>query len=164
MKIFDTDQLAFVSSLGLYQWSDKVIKRATRMWDIRGGYMIQHEVHLMVTPRVVVSVLMGFFLCVVFLNIRNSLTPITVLGTFTGSQLLFMFWQEEARRHFNCSSLEGMELENQGGMGTELNHWEKRLLEVKKKLNYLYSTQYFIFKMLKKNQKRLVKRKLILKD
>lgn len=23
-----------------------------------------------------------------------------------------------------------MELENQGGMGTELNHWEKRLLEV----------------------------------
>lgn len=38
--------------------------------------------------------------------------------------------QEEARRHFNCPVLEGMELENQGGMGTELNHWEKRLLEV----------------------------------
>ncbi|KAG7330970.1 hypothetical protein KOW79_004939 [Hemibagrus wyckioides] len=80
---------AFNESLGLYQWSDKVIKRATRTWDIRGGQMIQHEVHLMVTPRVV----------------------------------------EEARRHFHCSSLEGMELENQGGMGTELNHWEKRLLE-----------------------------------
>ena len=39
--------------------------------------------------------------------------------------------QEEARRHFNCPILEGMELENQGGMGTELNHWEKRLLEVR---------------------------------
>ncbi|KAI6065149.1 Leishmanolysin-like peptidase [Aix galericulata] len=37
---------------------------------------------------------------------------------------------EEARKHFNCPILEGMELENQGGMGTELNHWEKRLLEV----------------------------------
>lgn len=42
-----------------------------------------------------------------------------------------MCWQEEARRHFGCPILEGMELENQGGMGTELNHWEKRLLEVK---------------------------------
>ncbi len=39
-------------------------------------------------------------------------------------------FQEEARRHFNCPILEGMELENQGGTGTELNHWEKRLLEV----------------------------------
>lgn len=38
--------------------------------------------------------------------------------------------QEEARRHFGCPILEGMELENQGGTGTELNHWEKRLLEV----------------------------------
>ncbi|KAK1343984.1 hypothetical protein QTO34_014542, partial [Cnephaeus nilssonii] len=36
---------------------------------------------------------------------------------------------DEARKHFNCPILEGMELENQGGMGTELNHWEKRLLE-----------------------------------
>nr|XP_020635222.1 leishmanolysin-like peptidase isoform X2 [Pogona vitticeps] len=35
----------------------------------------------------------------------------------------------EARKHFDCPILEGMELENQGGMGTELNHWEKRLLE-----------------------------------
>lgn len=42
-----------------------------------------------------------------------------------------MLCQEEARRHFKCPILEGMELENQGGMGTELNHWEKRLLEVK---------------------------------
>ncbi|KAE8581715.1 hypothetical protein XENTR_v10024914 [Xenopus tropicalis] len=36
---------------------------------------------------------------------------------------------EEARKHFDCPILEGMELENQGGIGTELNHWEKRLLE-----------------------------------
>ncbi|XP_057192706.1 leishmanolysin-like peptidase isoform X2 [Triplophysa rosa] len=80
---------AYNESLGLYQWSDKVIKRATRLWDIRGGRMVRHNVHLLVTPRVV----------------------------------------EEARKHFNCSILEGMELENQGGAGTEFNHWEKRLLE-----------------------------------
>uniref|UniRef100_A0A8C5JU74 Leishmanolysin-like peptidase n=1 Tax=Junco hyemalis TaxID=40217 RepID=A0A8C5JU74_JUNHY len=76
-------------SLGLYQWSNKVVHKAVRLWDVRGGKMLRHAVHLLVTPRVV----------------------------------------EEARKHFNCPILEGMELENQGGMGTELNHWEKRLLE-----------------------------------
>uniref|UniRef100_A0A914WX98 Leishmanolysin-like peptidase n=1 Tax=Plectus sambesii TaxID=2011161 RepID=A0A914WX98_9BILA len=35
----------------------------------------------------------------------------------------------EAVRHFGCSELEGVELENQGGDGTALTHWEKRLLE-----------------------------------
>ena len=35
--------------------------------------------------------------------------------------------KEEAQRHFNCSTLEGAELENQGGKGTALAHWEKRL-------------------------------------
>ena len=38
--------------------------------------------------------------------------------------------QDEARRHFNCSSLQGVELENQGGEGTSLNHFEKRVLGV----------------------------------
>uniref|UniRef100_A0A8C6NP75 Leishmanolysin-like peptidase n=1 Tax=Nothobranchius furzeri TaxID=105023 RepID=A0A8C6NP75_NOTFU len=80
---------AFNESLGLYQWSEAVIRRVSRLWDIRGAEMVRHHVHVLVTPRVV----------------------------------------EEARRHFNCPILEGMELENQGGMGTELNHWEKRLLE-----------------------------------
>lgn len=36
---------------------------------------------------------------------------------------------EEVRRHFNCSKLEGAELEDQGGEGTALTHWEKRILE-----------------------------------
>ncbi|XP_013398644.1 leishmanolysin-like peptidase [Lingula anatina] len=36
---------------------------------------------------------------------------------------------EEARRHFNCSTLEGAELENQGSIGTKLTHWEKRVFE-----------------------------------
>ena len=37
--------------------------------------------------------------------------------------------KEEARQHFNCNTLEGAELENQGGKGTALAHLEKRLFE-----------------------------------
>ncbi|XP_060028213.1 leishmanolysin-like peptidase isoform X1 [Erinaceus europaeus] len=76
-------------SLGLYQWSDKVVRKVERLWEVRENKLVPHTVYLLVTPRVV----------------------------------------DEARKHFNCPNLEGMELENQGGMGTELNHWEKRLLE-----------------------------------
>lgn len=79
----------FNYSLGLYQWSDKVVRKVERLWNVRDNKIVRHTVYLLVTPRVV----------------------------------------EEARKHFNCPVLEGMELENQGGMGTELNHWEKRLLE-----------------------------------
>ncbi|XP_062969374.1 leishmanolysin-like peptidase isoform X2 [Cynocephalus volans] len=79
----------FNYSLGLYQWSDKVVRKVERLWDVRDNKIVRHTVYLLVTPHVV----------------------------------------DEARKHFNCPILEGMELENQGGMGTELNHWEKRLLE-----------------------------------
>jgi len=33
----------------------------------------------------------------------------------------------EARRHFNCSTLEGLELEDDGGSGTASSHWERRV-------------------------------------
>lgn len=36
----------------------------------------------------------------------------------------------EVRKHFDCDKLEGAELEDQGGEGTALTHWEKRILEV----------------------------------
>ncbi|XP_047522811.1 leishmanolysin-like peptidase isoform X3 [Pieris napi] len=36
---------------------------------------------------------------------------------------------KEVREHFNCSILEGAELEDQGGDGTALTHWEKRVFE-----------------------------------
>lgn len=36
----------------------------------------------------------------------------------------------EVRDYFNCSELEGAELEDQGGEGTALTHWEKRVFEV----------------------------------
>ncbi|XP_073817388.1 leishmanolysin-like peptidase, invadolysin [Musca autumnalis] len=35
----------------------------------------------------------------------------------------------EVRKHFDCDKLEGAELEDQGGEGTALTHWEKRILE-----------------------------------
>ena len=37
------------------------------------------------------------------------------------------------QRHFNCSDLEGAELEDQGVDGTALTHWEKRIFEVRMK-------------------------------
>lgn len=37
--------------------------------------------------------------------------------------------KKEVRRHFGCDDLEGAELENQGGEGTALTHWEKRIFE-----------------------------------
>lgn len=36
---------------------------------------------------------------------------------------------KEARNYFNCSHLEGAELEDQGDEGTALTHWEKRVFE-----------------------------------
>jgi len=38
--------------------------------------------------------------------------------------------QEQAMAHYNCSSLQGVEVENQGGSGTAGSHWEQRILEV----------------------------------
>ena len=35
---------------------------------------------------------------------------------------------ERARKYFNCDSLEGLELEDQGGTGTSISHWEQRIL------------------------------------
>ncbi|XP_033624458.1 leishmanolysin-like peptidase [Asterias rubens] len=79
----------FSESLGLYQWSDRVIKELKRTdWDVRGG-QITHTIHTMVTP-----------------NVRR-----------------------EARAHFDCPVMVGMEVENNGGYGTKLTHFEKRLLE-----------------------------------
>lgn len=49
---------------------------------------------------------------------------------------------EEVRRYFNCSILEGAELEDQGEEGTALTHWEKRVFEVK--FNILNCFQVFV--------------------
>ncbi|XP_072173799.1 leishmanolysin-like peptidase [Diadema setosum] len=78
----------FNATMGLYQWSENVIRPVTRTdWDVRTGQM-EHTVNMIVTRKVV----------------------------------------EEARAHFNCPTLEGVEVENHGGTGTEITHFEKRLL------------------------------------
>ena len=41
-------------------------------------------------------------------------------------------YKEEVRRHFNCSTLEGGDLEDQGSKGTVGSHWEKRVFGVRK--------------------------------
>ncbi len=38
--------------------------------------------------------------------------------------------QAQGAAHFNCPTLQGVEVENQGGTGTAISHWEKRILEV----------------------------------
>lgn len=43
-------------SLGLYQWSDKVVRKVERLWDVRDNKIVPHTVYLLVTPRVVVSI------------------------------------------------------------------------------------------------------------
>jgi hypothetical protein len=35
---------------------------------------------------------------------------------------------ETAQRHFGCNNITGVELENQGGQGTENSHWEARVM------------------------------------
>ena len=35
---------------------------------------------------------------------------------------------ERARKYFNCDKLEGLELEDQGGRGSAISHWEQRVL------------------------------------
>jgi len=37
---------------------------------------------------------------------------------------------EQAMAHYNCSTLRGVEVENQGGPGTATSHWEQRILGV----------------------------------
>lgn len=39
-------------------------------------------------------------------------------------------FQAEARAHYNCPTMDGMDLENDGGSGTAFVHFEKRITEV----------------------------------
>lgn len=74
-------------------------------WRVHGG-VVDREVQLMVTPRVV----------------------------------------QEVRSHFNCSTLEGAELEDQGEEGTALTHWEKRVFEVSLSINQKsFFIAYFLY-------------------
>jgi len=49
--------------------------------------------------------------------------------TKTISMMVTPAVKREVRRHFSCPSLEGGELEDQGGDGTAYTHWEKRVFQ-----------------------------------
>ena len=49
-----------------------------------------------------------------------------------------------ARNYFNCPTLEGVELENQGGEGTEGSHWEARILLGEYMNGYSYTEEQVI--------------------
>ncbi|XP_045396044.1 leishmanolysin-like peptidase isoform X3 [Lemur catta] len=49
----------FNYSLGLYQWSDKVVQKVERLWDVRDNKVVHHTVYLLVTPRVVNEAMTG---------------------------------------------------------------------------------------------------------
>lgn len=52
---------------------------------------------------------------------------------------------QEVREHFACDKLEGAELEDQGGEGTALTHWEKRILEVFSWIYCIYKFKSYDF-------------------
>ena len=49
-----------------------------------------------------------------------------------------------ARKYFDCPTLEGVELENQGGTGTEASHWEARILLGEYMTGYAYTEEQVI--------------------
>ena len=51
---------------------------------------------------------------------------------------------EKARKYFNCPTLEGVELENQGGEGTAGSHWEARILLGEYMNGYSYTEEQVI--------------------
>ena len=64
-------------------------------------------------------------------HMNHMYTPYTVLCLSVHKwPLLCCGVQREARAHFGCPTLPGLEIENQGGTGTAGSHWEKRITEV----------------------------------
>lgn len=59
-----------------------------------------------------------------FWLVRSGVVPRDIQMIVTPSVV------REVREYFNCSILEGAELEDQGEEGTALTHWEKRVFEV----------------------------------
>ena len=51
---------------------------------------------------------------------------------------------EVARKYYNCPTLQGVELENQGGNGTEGSHWETRILLGEYMNGYAYTEEMII--------------------
>ena len=62
-------------------------------------------------------------------------TPHTPTLAAIGGSITFLIQchvllQEQAKIHYGCVDIIGVELENQGGPGTVLSHWEHRVVGV----------------------------------
>jgi hypothetical protein len=58
----------------------------------------------------------------------NNITKEKVVNGLKKTLIITPKVLEVARKHFNCNSLEGIELENQGGDGSAGSHWEARVM------------------------------------
>ncbi len=95
-------------------------------WLEYNTYLAFHEItHIMVFNRRLFS----FFKDVkgIPIPMDNIISNITI-NNLTRVMLKTPKVLDYARRHFNCNNIDGMELENQGGRGTVMNHWEARLM------------------------------------
>ena len=100
-----------------YVASNNTVRTVTyNDWWTRNG-VVSKTVTIMVTPKVVVS------------DYKGNLLGVLCLDTIM-IIIIINYQQETGRQHFNCSTLEGVQLEDQGGSGTALSHWETRILEV----------------------------------
>lgn len=72
--------------------------------------------------------------CALFLSLCNPVYGRKVTNCFSHVRTRSCS-QEEGQQHFGCPTLSGVELEDFGGVGTQLSHWEKRILGVKRKSN-----------------------------
>ena len=122
--------------LMFYQWSDRIIKPVTRsQWRIRNGFTTK-TVQMMVTPRVRVSCC-----CCSTLDCARVSVFCAACVPDKRQSFVFMLFQDEARRHFDCPDLEGAELEDQDSTGTAFSHWEKRVFEVRFHRMYLLTLE-----------------------
>ena len=60
----------------------------------------------------------GYSKTIVYKEIRGIMRPIMITPKVI----------EHAKKYFNCINIEGVELEDQGGRGSSVSHWEQRIL------------------------------------
>ncbi len=58
----------------------------------------------------------------------NEVIKQSIVNGMQRTSLAYPKVLETAKKHFNCSSIYGVELENQGGAGTAASHWEARVM------------------------------------
>ena len=59
---------------------------------------------------------------------QDKIYKSTIVNGMPRSLLILPKVVAAAKKHFNCTTLEGIELENQGGVGTAGSHWETRIM------------------------------------